>query len=172
MLKEARATGTEVKIIANVNIVVARESAQVIQAAWDAVGFKVTVEPLDTVPFSAARTEGKFDALIRGPHLPLRPERLLSAICTPRASGTESLRWQNERYDRLVEEAKRTIDRPGARSCTPRPRTSSTSSCRISTCMTWSVPRRRSRNCRATSRGLSGAVTYQGGGLRTAYMAG
>ena len=51
ILKEARATGTEVKIVVNTNIVVHRESAQVIQDLWSTVGFKVTVEPLDTVPF-------------------------------------------------------------------------------------------------------------------------
>ena len=40
ILKEARATGTEVKIVVNTNIVVHRESAQVIQDLWSTVGFK------------------------------------------------------------------------------------------------------------------------------------
>ena len=74
LLKEARAVGTAVKIIANANIAVARETVQVIQAAWEAVGFKATLELLDTCPSHCRLEGGRFRREPRGLHLPLRPE--------------------------------------------------------------------------------------------------
>src|SRR6266568_1704242 len=61
LLREARAVGTAVKIIAASATALARETVQVIQASWEAVGLKVTLELLDTVPFLAAAREGNFD---------------------------------------------------------------------------------------------------------------
>ena len=74
LLKEARAVGTTVKIIANVNTALARETVQVLKALWDTVGLKVTLDLLDNVPFFAAAREGDFRRETRGLHLPLRPE--------------------------------------------------------------------------------------------------
>ena len=33
---------------------------------WNSVGFKVTLEPLDTVPYLTTRKQGTFDGLISG----------------------------------------------------------------------------------------------------------
>jgi len=50
LLKEARAVGTEIKILCSVNNILHRETAQVIQDLWNTIGFKVAVDALDTVP--------------------------------------------------------------------------------------------------------------------------
>src|SRR5918992_311881 len=48
LLKEARAVGTEIKILCQATNTIHRETAQVVQDQWNTVGFKATVEPLDT----------------------------------------------------------------------------------------------------------------------------
>ena len=50
LLKEARAVGTEVKLLVQREHHISREIAQVVQDQWTTVGFKVIVEILDTVP--------------------------------------------------------------------------------------------------------------------------
>ena len=153
LLKEARAVGTQVKIVVNVNSTINRETAQVVQDLWSTVGFKVTVESLDTVPFREARNQGTFDALINSNTYRYDPDDYFGAICTPRATTRRPCRGGRMRA--TISWWKRPNGRwtrPGARSCTPRPGTSSTSSCRSSTCMKSPRPRRRSRSCGATSR--------------------
>ena len=48
------------------NTALARETVQVLQAAWDTVGLKATLNLLDNVPFLAAAREGDFDARLGG----------------------------------------------------------------------------------------------------------
>ena len=173
ILKEARATGTEVKVVVNINIVVHRESAQVIQDLWNTVGFKVTVEPLDTVPFRDARNGGTFDALINGHTYRFDPDDFFFRNLHSKSDYSGSLsRWENEKYDRLVEEAKRITD-PARR------KELYTEAWNI----VWvelpfyymhEIPQTSAavKGLQGYQPGSSGAVTYQGGGLRTAYMAG
>ena len=78
---------------------------------WDSVGFKVTVKPLDTVPLVEAQKKGDFDGLIQGKKLPFRPGWLFARNLHSKSDYAQSLAgWHNERYDKLVEEAKRTLD--------------------------------------------------------------
>ena len=44
LLKEARAVGTQIKLVVNVNTTIARETAQVVQDLWTTVGLKVTLD--------------------------------------------------------------------------------------------------------------------------------
>jgi peptide/nickel transport system substrate-binding protein len=111
LLKEARATGTEIKLVCSVNLTQSREAAQVIQDQWRTVGFKVTVEPLDTVPFRQARAEGAFDGLINGHTYRYDPDDFYGRNLHSKSEYAQILSgWHNERYDRLIEEAKRTLD--------------------------------------------------------------
>src|SRR6516165_12670374 len=50
LLRQARAVGTALKVICAANVAYNRETAQVVQEMWNTIGFKVTLEPLDTVP--------------------------------------------------------------------------------------------------------------------------
>ncbi len=172
MLKEARATGTEVKIVVNTNIVVHRESAQVIQDLWSTVGFKVTVEALDVVPFREARNGGTFDALINGHTYRFDPDDFFFRNLHSKSDYSGSLsRWQNEQYDRLVEEAKRIAD-PAQRKALY---TEAWNIVNVELPFYYmhEIPQTSAavKELQGYQPGSSGAVTYQGGGLRTAYIA-
>ena len=56
LLKQARAVGTPSRSSVT-DLAFNCEIAQVIQELWNSIGFKVTVEPLDTIPFLKARKE-------------------------------------------------------------------------------------------------------------------
>src|SRR5919201_3261203 len=66
LLKEARAVGTPLKVVCSALVAFSREIGQIVQEQWNSVGFKVDLQPLDSVPFLQARKDGDFDGLING----------------------------------------------------------------------------------------------------------
>jgi peptide/nickel transport system substrate-binding protein len=172
LLREAKAVGTQVKIVLNVNITVHRETAQVLQDLWNTVGFKTTVEPLDTVPFLTARKQGTFDALCQGNTYRYDPDDFFGRNLHSTSEYSKALSgWENARYDRLVEEAKRMLD-PARR--------------RELYAEAWNIvnvelPHFYLHEVTNTSAavkevqgyqpGSAGALTYLGGGMRTTYIA-
>jgi peptide/nickel transport system substrate-binding protein len=111
LLKQARAVGTEVKIVCGANVPYNSECGQIVQEMWNSVGFKVALEPLDTVPFLTARREGNFDGLIQGNTLRFDPDDFYGRNLHSKSRYAQVLSgWHNARYDQLVEEAKRTLD--------------------------------------------------------------
>jgi peptide/nickel transport system substrate-binding protein len=171
LLREARAVGTAIKIIANVNTAVARESVQVIQAAWDAVGLKVTLDLLDTVPFTAASREGNFDARFGGYTYRYDPNDFFARNLHSQSEWNKSNSgWHHERYDRLVEEAKRTLDQ--ARRKELYTEAQHIINVELPHFHLHDVVRTSAavKALRGYQPGLGGALTYQGGGLRTSYM--
>jgi len=79
--------------------------------------------------------------------------------------------WQNERYDRLVEEAKRTMD--VARRKELYTEAQNIINSELPHFHLHDVVRIQAavKNLKGYEPGSGGAVTYQGGGLRTAYLA-
>jgi peptide/nickel transport system substrate-binding protein len=111
ILKEARAVGTEVKLVSFANISSSHQIGQVVQDSWTSVGYKVTHEILDVVPFRNARNEGTFDGLIQGNTYRYDPDAFFGRNLHSQSEYAKVLSgWQNARYDQLVEEAKRTLD--------------------------------------------------------------
>jgi peptide/nickel transport system substrate-binding protein len=173
LLREARAVGTQIKIIANVNTALARESVQVIQAAWDAVGLKTTLDLLDTVPFTAASREGTFDARFGGYTYRYDPNDFYARNLHSQSEWNKSNSgWHNERYDRLVEEAKRTMDKERRKELYTEAQ--KIINVELPHFHLHDVVRTTAavKELRGYQPGLGGALTYQGGGLRTAYIAG
>jgi peptide/nickel transport system substrate-binding protein len=173
LLREARAVGTAVKIIANVNTALARETVQVIQAAWDAVGFKTSLDLLDTVLFTAASREGKFEARFGGYTYRYEPNDFYARNLHSKSEWNRSNSgWHNERYDRLVEEAKRTVDM--ARRKELYTEAQNIINVELPHFHLHDVVRTSAavKELRGYQPGLGGALTYQGGGLRTAYLTG
>jgi len=171
LLREARAVGTAVKIIAAANAALARETVQVIQAAWDAVGLKATLELLDTVPFLAAAREGNFDARLGGYTYRYDPNDFYARNLHSKSEWNKSNSgWQNERYDRLVEEAKRTVDI--ARRKALYTEAQNIINVELPHFHLHDVVRTTAavKALQGYQPGAGGAVTYQGGGLRTAYI--
>ena len=154
------------------NSTINRETAQVVQDLWSTVGFKVTVESLDTVPFREARNEGTFDALINSNTYRYDPDDYFARNLHSKSDYSQALSgWKNARYDQLVEEAKRTLD-PARRK-------------ELYT-EAWNIVNvelpffylheitqtsAAVKELRGYQPGSAGAVSYQGGGLRTAYIA-
>jgi peptide/nickel transport system substrate-binding protein len=111
LLKEARAIGTPVKIVCSSNLAQSHQSAQVIQDHWNTVGFKVEVESLDTVPFQQARGKGAFDGLINGHTYRYDPDDFYGRNLHSKSEYAQALSgWKNERFDTLLDEAKRTLE--------------------------------------------------------------
>jgi peptide/nickel transport system substrate-binding protein len=173
ILKEARSTGTEIQLVVNANLTVHRETAQVIQDLWSTVGFKVTVDALDTVPYREARNEGKFDGMIQGHTYRFDPDDYYFRNLHSKSDYSGSLSgWQNEQYDRLVEEAKRIVD-PAQRKALY---TEAWNLVNVELPFFYlheiSQTSAAVKELQGYQPGSSGALSYAGGGLRTAYLAG
>ncbi len=111
LLRQARAVGTAIKVICAANVAYNRETAQVVQEMWHTSGLKVTLEPLDTVPLLNTLKQGDFDGLIGGNTYRFDPDGFFERNFSSKSDLTHILSgWHNERYDQLVEEAKRTLD--------------------------------------------------------------
>jgi len=111
LLKEARAVGTAIELNCSANLAYNRESAQVVQEMWNSIDFKVTVKPLDTAPLIEARKKGDFHAEVTGHDYRYDPDGMFGRNLHSKSDFAQVLSgWQNARYDRLVEEAKRTLD--------------------------------------------------------------
>ena len=130
------------------------------------------MEGLDTVPYRDARNQGTFDALIQGNTYRYDPDDYFGRNLHSKSEYSGSLSgWKNERYDQLVEEAKRTLDQARRKELYTE---------------AWNIVNvelpffylheitqtsAAAKELRGYQPGSAGAVTYQGGGLRTAYMA-
>jgi peptide/nickel transport system substrate-binding protein len=171
LLREARAVGTPIKIIVTANIATSRETVQVIQASLDAVGLKATLELLDTAPLLAASREGAFDARFGGYTYRYDPNDFYARNLHSKSEWNKSNSgWHNERYDRLVEEAKRTIDM--ARRKALYTEAQNIINVELPHFHLHDVVRTTAavKELRGYQPGSGGALTYQGGGLRTAYI--
>jgi peptide/nickel transport system substrate-binding protein len=171
LLKEARAVGTEVKLICFVNITTRPQVAQVIQDQWNTVGFKVTVEPLDSVPLQTARNQRAFDGLIQGSTYRYDPDGFFARNLHSKSELSKALSgWENARYDRLIEEAKRTLD-PARRKALY---TEAWNIVNVELPFFYLHEETHTsaavKELRGYHPGSAGALSYHGGGLRTAYL--
>jgi peptide/nickel transport system substrate-binding protein len=172
MLKEARAVGTAVKIIANTNLAIARETVQVVQEGWNAVGFKATIELLDAAPVVAAFREGHFDAGFGGYTYRFDPNDFYARNLHSQSEWSRgNSGWHNARYDQLVEEAKRTLDIARRKELYTEAQNIVNVELPVfhlhDTVRSWTADKK----LQGFQPGVGGILTYQGGGFRTAYMA-
>jgi peptide/nickel transport system substrate-binding protein len=171
LLRQVRAVGTAIKVICAANVAYNRETAQVVQEMWNTIGFKVTLEPLDTMPLLNTLKKGDFDGLIGGNTYRFDPDGFFERNFYSKSDLTHILSgWHNERYDRLVEEAKRTLD-PARR------KELYTTAWNIvnnelphfhlhEVVMTSAAV----KELRGYKPNVVGALTHRGGGIRTAYI--
>src|SRR5262245_65316604 len=171
LLRQARAVGTALKVLCAANVAYNRETAQVVQEMWTTIGFKVTLEPLDTVPLLNTLKQGDFDGLIGGNTYRFDPDGFFERNFSSKSDLTQILSgWRNERYDQLVEEAKRTLD-------PVRRKELYTAAWNI---VNDELPHFHLHEVTMTSAavkalrgyqpGVTGAFTYASGGIRTAYI--
>ena len=172
LIKQARAEGTEIKLQSSANISTSNQIGQVVQDAWTAVGLKVTHDILDSVPFREARNKGTFDGLIQGNTYRYDPDAFFGRNLHSNSRYANVLSgWKNDRFDKLIEEAKRVLD-PAKR--------------KELYAEAWNIVNVElphfmlheevytsagTKSVMGYTPGQTGAVHYQGGGLRAAYVA-
>jgi peptide/nickel transport system substrate-binding protein len=172
LLKEARAVGTEITILCSANQATRHQTAQVIQSLWNTVGFKATVQPLDTVPFQDSRREGTFDGLVNGHTYRYDPDDFFGRNLHSKSEYAQILSgWQNAKYDQLVEEAKRTLD--VARRKALYAEAWNIANIELPHFYLHEEPYTAAgaKALRGYQPAMMGALHYHGGGFRTAYMA-
>ena len=175
LLKEARAVGTEVKIVCSANIAVSRESAQVIQDFWNKRRVQGHVSnPSIRCPIARPGVKGSFDGLIQGHSYRYDPDDFYGRNLHSKSAYAQILSgWQNARFDQLLDEAKQTLDPERRKTLyAPRRGTSSTRNCRITTCMKSFGPRQRRRMSIISPIVWApcSTATTRAGGFRTAYV--
>jgi ABC-type transport system substrate-binding protein len=171
LLRQARAVGTPLKLLCNANVAFNREIGQVVQEMWNSVGFKVSLEPLDTVPHLNTRRQGEFDSFIGGGTYRFDPDDFFGRNFHSKSDLVQVLSgWQNARYDQLVEEAKRTLN-PARR------KELYTEAWNIVNVELPHFHLHEVTQTAAAAKELQGyqpnvvgALTYRGGGIRTAYI--
>jgi ABC-type transport system substrate-binding protein len=172
LLKEARAVGTEVKLLCSANWVIGRETAQVVQDLWGSVGFRVTVDLLDTVPWRQARTKGTFTASIQGNTFRYDPDDFFGRNLHSKSAYSNILSgWQNTRYDQLIEEAKRTRDPARRKALYTEGWNIVNVELPFFYLHEFTETSAAAKALQGYQPGSAGALAYHGGGLRAAYMA-
>jgi ABC-type transport system substrate-binding protein len=172
ILKEARAVGTEVSLLCLSTWVIGRETAQVVQDLLSTVGFKVKVNLLDVVPWRQARTKGAFSASIQGNTFRYDPDDFFGRNLHSKSQYAKVLSgWHHERYDQLIEEAKRRV--VVARRMVFYPEGWNIASAELPFFFLHELTdtSAASKALQGYQPGSSGALAYQGGGLRAAYLA-
>jgi peptide/nickel transport system substrate-binding protein len=112
MIEQLRAEGTAIEIICNANLAYNRQCGEVVQDLWSKLGLNVTLQPLDTVPLLQARDVGDFHALMQGNSYCFDRDGFFARNLHSKSDCAKVVAgWQNARYDRLVEKAKRMLDR-------------------------------------------------------------
>jgi peptide/nickel transport system substrate-binding protein len=171
LLKEARAVGTEVKLLCNSNAVISREIAQVVQDQWTAVGFKVRVEILDTVPWNQARSEGTFTASIQGHTFRYDPDDFFGRDLHSKSEYSRVLSgWENARYDQLVEEARRTQEPARRKALYTEAWNIANAELPFFYLHEFTQTSAADKTLQGYRPGSEGALAYHGGGLRAAYI--
>jgi peptide/nickel transport system substrate-binding protein len=171
LLTESRAVGTEVKLLSNANAVISREIAQVVQDLWNTVGFKVSVELLDTVPWNQARNEGTFTASIQGHTFRYDPDDFFGRDLHSKSQYSHILSgWQNARYDQLIEEAKRTLDPARRKELYTEGWNIANVELPFFYLHEFTQTSAAAKVLQGYQPGSAGALAYQGGGLRSAYI--
>ena len=171
LLKQARAVGAPLKIVLNATAAATREIGQIIQEQWTSVGFTVDLQPLDTVPFNQARKQGDFAALLNGHTYRFDPDDFFGRNLHSKSEYTQVLSgWHNARVDQLLEEAKKTLD-PALR------KELYTEVWNINNIELAQFQLHEVTHTSAAVKAVQGyrpsavgALTYQGGGVRTTYI--
>ena len=108
MLKKAKAVGTEILLLCRTQPNYNMQCAEILQNLWSEVGFKVRVEPTDRAVEREKLRAGEFDAHVQGHSYRFDPDAFFDRNLHSQSAITKTQhRWHDERYDKLIEEAKR-----------------------------------------------------------------
>jgi len=112
LLRQARAVGTEVALQALPTPPYMQQTAELVQAMWAEVGFKVRFNLYDEVALNQNRRERTFHADSTAASYRWDPDGWFSRQILSTAPATRANSgFRNERADRLIAEARRTAER-------------------------------------------------------------
>jgi peptide/nickel transport system substrate-binding protein len=145
----------------------------VVQDLWNSVGFKVEVNLLDTVPWRQARTKGAFTASIQGNTFRYDPDDFFGRNLHSKSQYAKILSgWQNERYDQLIEEAKRTVDEARRKAMYTEAWNIANVELPFFFLHELTDTSAAAKTVQGYQPGSAGALAYHGGGMRATYIEG
>jgi peptide/nickel transport system substrate-binding protein len=129
------------------------------------------VHPIDTAPFLQARKDGDFDGLLNGHTYRFDPDDFFGRNLHSKSEYAQVLSgWKNERADQLLEEAKRTLD--PARRKELYTEVWNINNTELAQFQLHEVTQTSTaiKEVQGYRPSAVGALTYQGGGVRTTYI--
>jgi ABC-type transport system substrate-binding protein len=116
MIKKEKVSGTEIVLLCRTEPNYNLQCAEVIQNLWTEAGLKVRIDQVDEAVEDERLRRGDFHAHVQGHSYRFDPDGFFDRnLHSKSAYGKIRHRWHNERYDKLIEEAKRTADQPKRR---------------------------------------------------------
>jgi peptide/nickel transport system substrate-binding protein len=112
LLKKAKAVGTAVELVANASWPYMQQTGELLQAMWSEAGFKVNYNIYDAAVLLQKKRAGEFHADSQANSYRFDPDGYASRnVLSTSSHNKESSRFRNERADKLVIEARQTVDR-------------------------------------------------------------
>lgn len=171
LIKKARAEGTTVLLQADSSWPYMQQTGDLVQAMWTEAGFKVQLNIYDTPVLHEKRRTGEFHADAQAGSYRWDPDSFFSRQVLSTAASTRELsRFQNERADKLILEARATADKQKRLELYAE----------IDSIINEELPMLYTHHLTLLAAGvlnlkgyqpaISGAYSYQGGGIRTAWL--
>jgi len=170
-LRQARAVGTEVALQALPTPPYMQQTAELVQAMWTEVGFKVRFNIYDEVALNQKRRERAFDADSTAASYRWDPDGWFSRqiLSTAPATKTNS-GFHNEQADRLIAEARRAADRTRRLDLYAAIDSIVNAELPLLYLHHLTLLEAGSRRLKGYQPSVSGAFSIRGGGIRTAWM--
>ena len=112
LLQKAKAVGTPIVLRSNNAYPLMQQTAELLEAMWSSVGFKVKLDISDAAVLRQKRRAGDFDAESMGGSYRFDPDGWFSRQILSTSSMTQGQsRFHNEKADKLIVEARQTIDK-------------------------------------------------------------
>jgi peptide/nickel transport system substrate-binding protein len=111
LLKQAKAEGTAVELMANASWPYMQQTGELLQAMWSEAGFKVSFNIYDAAVLLQKNRSGDFHAESKAGAYRFDPDGHFSRYVLSMApQNKENSRFRNERADKLILEARQTAD--------------------------------------------------------------
>jgi peptide/nickel transport system substrate-binding protein len=112
LLRQAKAVGTRIEVMANNQYSYMQQNGELLQAMWSEVGFEARYNIYDPPVLRQKRRSGEFDAESQASSYRFDPDGWFGRHVLSTAPTTKNqTRFQNEKVDKLIAEAKRTADK-------------------------------------------------------------
>ena len=112
LLKKVRAVGTVIELMSANTPPYMQQTAELLEAMWSAVGFKIKYNLMDRAVTTQKRRSGEFHAESTAGSYRFDPDGYFSRQVLSTAAYTKILsRFRNERADKLIVEARQTADK-------------------------------------------------------------